>query len=281
MKIFRKTVTAAAMTSLLGFAGASNASTIDLFTSPASLTPPVVQVGGPLCTLSPASCVTQSEYFSNDGSIIGNYRDLALRDVSGTTDANSASLIVSNSRLSFANDPNVRSTAVVQWDGGPEAASPGTLQYNLGADLVDQEGCPAGGCTYFATTVFDADQGFSVELGVYTDADTFSLLRFTSAAVTAEQASLFLFSWFDTAGLGQQVEPGFFVDVIHGSDGKADFTSVGALQLLISNVGGNAAIDLEIGGITKNGVPEPGTLALAGLAMLGAGMARRRSKVKA
>ena len=33
--------------------------------------------------------------------------------------------------------------------------------------------------------------------------------------------------------------------------------------------------------IEKNGVPEPGTLALAGLAMLGAAMARRRSQAKA
>jgi hypothetical protein len=279
MTLFRKVVASAAVGTLLGFAGASNASTIDLFTSPATATVPLVAVGG-TCNLVPGLCVTESEYFTNDGSIIGNYRDLALRDVTGTSDSNGASLQVGDSRLSFANDPNVRSTAVVQWDGGPEG-SPGTLQYNLGANLVVQEGCPIAGCSYFATTVFDADQGFSVELGVFTDADTFSLLRFTSAEVTAPQLSLFLFSWFDTAGLNQEVEPGFFVDVIHGSDGKADFTDVGALQLLISNVGGNAAIDLEIGGITKNGVPEPGTLALAGLALVGAAAARRRREAKA
>jgi hypothetical protein len=274
MTLFRKVVASAAV-SLLGFAGAASASTIDLFTSPAAVTTPVVAVGGALCTISPASCATESEYSVNDGSIIGDYRDLALRDVSGTSDANGASLIVANGRLSFANDPNVRSTAVVQWDSGPEG-SPGTLQYLLGANLINQEGCPDGGCTYFQTTVFDADQGFSVELGVFTDEDTFSLLRFTSLATPNEITALFLFSWFDTAGLNQEVEPGFFVDVIHGDDGKADFTDVGALQLLISNVGGNAAIDLEIGGITKNGVPEPGSLALLGAGLLGAFAARRR-----
>jgi len=277
MKTFRKTVTAAAMTALLGFGGAASANVIDLFTDPTPGSQTVAS-GGLLGPIFPS----QSEYFNNNGSIIGDYRDLALRDVTDTNDVNGARLSVSSGRLSFANDPNVRSTAIVQWDGGAEAVNPGNLQFGLnGADLINQTGCPVSGCTYFQSIVYDADQGFTIQLGVYESATVFSTLTFVSTEVAVATPSIFLFEWFDTAGANQEVEPGFFVTVVHGSGGKADFTQVNALELQFSNAGGNAAIDLEIGAIEKYGVPEPGTLALAGLAMLGAGMARRRSQAKA
>lgn len=268
MKRFRSTASSSILAALLGLSGAASANVIDLFSQP---TPgaQAVGVGGFSDALPDAS-----EYFANDGSIIGNYRDLALVNVSGTSTVNGSTLAVADGRLSFANAPNVKSTAVVQWDGGPEA-TPGVLQYGLNADLVNQTGCPISGCTYFAAKVFDADQGFAIELGVYTDADEYSLLRFISTAVPGESTSIFSFSWFDIAGLGQEVEPGFFIDVIHGAGGKADFTNVNALELRIGNSGGNAAIDLEIGAIKKYGVPEPGGLALAGLALLGLAASRR------
>lgn len=273
MKMFRKTAGAAALVSLFGFAGAVSANTIDLFTEPAGSVQRVA-VGGPAPTGSPAD-----QYANAGGSIIGGYRDLALQNVSGTTQVNAATLAVADSKLTFNNDSGVRSTAVIQWDGGADAASPGTRIYGLGANLINQTGCPVTGCEYFQTTVFNADQGFNVELGVYTDAANFSTLSFNSTAINAPALTTFLFSWFNLAAGVHQVEPGFFVTVGHGA-GNADFNNVGALELLLSNVGGNAALDLEIGAVTKNGnqVPEPGALALAGIALLGAAAAGRRRK---
>ena len=41
------------------------------------------------------------------------------------------------------------------------------------ADLIDQAGCPASGCSFFQTTVFFADADIGIQIGVFTDADTF------------------------------------------------------------------------------------------------------------
>lgn len=272
MKMFRKTASAAALVSLFGFAGAASANTIDLFTEPADGVQRVA-VGGAAPTPS-----AQSQYNNAGGSIIGGFRDLALRNVTGAGSVNSAELAVADGRLTFNNGAGVRSTAVVQWDGGADAANPGTLVYGLGANLINQTGCPASGCDYFQTTVFSADQGFDVEIGVFTDADNYSTFSFESAAVNAAAFTTFLFDWFDLDA-GTYTVDGFTFTVAHGT-GNADFTNVGALQLLISNVGGNAAIDLEIGAVTKDGneVPEPNALALAGIALLGAALTGRRRK---
>jgi hypothetical protein len=266
----KKTFSVVALAALLGLGVNANASTIDLFAQPAGGIH-FANVGG----LGPQQPF--SEYMNADGSIIGDYRDLVV-SATGTSAGAASTLFVENGRLQFANAPGVDGLGKVQWDGGDNNAALDPTGLG-GLSLINQVGCPVGGCTFFQSAVFFADLGFSIELGVYTNADEFSLLRFSTAAVDNPFGvlSTFQFSWFDTAGLNQEVEPGFFVDIIHGAGGKADFNDVGALELQL-NTGGTVAVDLTIGAVTKNGVPEPSALALAGIALLGAAVGGRRGR---
>ena len=269
MRIRSKTLVAAAL--LAASCGAS-ANIVDLFSAPPPPAAQQVQIGAGLNT--PAS-----QYCNGDGSIIDSCRDLAL-SATGTSPVLRSTLAIFDERLIFSNDDGVTGLGIVQWDGG--AGAIGSLDFGLDADLTDQAGCPASGCSFFQTSIFFADADIVIQFGVFTDADTFSFLSFTTQGVNNPSgAPLTLqFDWFNTAGT-TEVQPGFFVTVVHGSGGAADFTDVGAIELQL-NTQGRIAADLTMGALQKNGVvasvPEPGALVLASIALLAAAYAGRRRR---
>jgi len=253
---------------------------IDLFTDPALQTvSDVVNGAGGTFNQSPGP----------HASIVGGYRDLFVDAISGAVDQPVANgvcdpgdacseLTVAGGVLSFSNDsPSVNGVAEVQWDGNDNSS---TLDYTGlgGLDFVDQVGCPPGGCDRFTFNVLAADLGFNFAVGVYTDSTHFTEFNLVSDGSTGVD-TLFFADFTDPFNCGLVV-PGVINSVTCGAGGVVDFTDVGAMRLVLNTQDpGIAAVDLAIEGITKTGIPEPGTLALLGAGFAAAGrLARRRRR---
>ena len=218
--------------------------------------------------------------------ILGLERDIYVELVSGT---GLASAGVSEGKFNFGVNPGGFGTASVQWDGADDSE---TLNYGLGdIDL--------SGFDNFEVITESSDLGFEFMVGIYTSADVFTELTLLSHKVdpgspALSHLQLFTFSLnafqFITDGDGDTCNTGDGFDfpfanpnVLNmscGSAGVADLTKVNAIQLIIDpnakGVGGNGAIDLQLNSIKA--VPEPTSLTLLGLGLLGAGAVRRKAK---
>lgn len=286
-QLFRASSVAFAV-ALFASAGAKAGVIVDLFSDPP---------GGQGVTdnvLTGGAAVTDQNVIAYPATILGGYRDLSVNKLSDTVGlvdgqfAGSADITVGGGALSLTNGDGITSKGVITWDGVNNAGADGSSVNTMGLGGVDLTF--GGSANQFLADVLFADLGFGYDIKVW---DIFGHASTLSASVqfpipAGPYGSHYLFQWFNlSSGTycdGVLAPPACsdpltqldFTISRSGAAGDIDFTKIGALQIVLYNGGAGAAADFALG--TTRTVPEPGTLALLGLALAGAGFATRRSR---
>ncbi|WP_445371045.1 PEP-CTERM sorting domain-containing protein [Methylomonas sp. HW2-6] len=237
---------------------------IDLFSEPAGVTTVSDTTVG--ATADNATNFVESGPFA---SILGSYRDLKADMLSNSLLDNTTSMSVGNGFLSFNNGSGVKGTGIVQWDGQDNSSSLSTTTdlgniYNLG--------------NAFVFDVLAADLGFNFSIGLYDTSGRFTIYNLASNA--GAHSTQIAFSLFDNAqsnglcGTGNFNTPSGYVNSVT-CNGDVDLTHLSAIEAIFNVDGGTTDVDLTIGAIKT--VPEPSTVALLGLGLVGASFSRRKT----
>lgn len=236
---------AAAAALALSFGGAQAAYVIDSFSTP--------QAAEIRDNVTDTTAATAVQVLGSD--ILGGARDVFIlkegdKDFDPRQGVSSDVFAVNgNGRWIYNEESGQKGLGVARWDG-----------LTTGGDINQ------GGLMNMDLTAFGS--AFKVDI---LDADATVPLTIRAWTLLADSSYLLSSLRIDAASVGSYVFN--FADFTSISGAKADFSNVGALELQINGFGVND-LDTQIDMISV--VPEPGTLALAGIALLGLGAIRRR-----
>ena len=222
--------------------------------------------------------------------ILGGNRDLFVTKTGlGASDpfvGSSANvlLVLGDNRFEWANQDSAFGEAVIRWDGASSviadangngeytrAEFDATANYNsgLGLDL-------AAAGSFLQFLVLKADIGFDFRVELFTDADSFAYVDLASQAHLNEASTPIPLSAFTaTCGLGFPVlNPAEDVNEVFCSNTDFSLNDINVIQISLRTRPGDREVDTTIDQLRV--IPEPGTLALAGLTLVGLALQRRR-----
>ncbi len=192
--------------------------------------------------------------------IVGGQRDMSIvKSAQGGGPVQSVQGYVDNGSFEFNSPNGTAGYAVLRWDGAGTTFNQALNTSGLGG--LNWSALGVG----VSVSVLFADQPFTITMQAWTE---------TSAGnwTLTEQSVL-----VPANNIGLTPPPATSSFMFSNFTGLKDFSKVGALQMIINTGGAASALDLSIDFLTGT-IPEPATLALVGLALVGVGLSRRNRK---